>query len=199
INLDPRYYSPYEVPNTFHGLLSSPANLNRDEFFLKRQMTGILPPRSTTTGYVYSVLDAGIKYAHIEVVGTHRTATFDFALPVPGSAFVGTDIRAANLYSDMKIEDLELGSLRSHFAKQACCTTSSDGTRDGDPLNLVIIESKRDPIIPFIARGWHLARQLDAASAIETARAFIFQDEFPTSPVSPLYVFGRREDVVIQK
>ena len=34
---------------------------------------------------------------------------------------------------------------------------------------------------------------------IETARAFIFRDEYLTSPVSPLYVFGRREDVALQK
>jgi len=37
------------------------------------------------------------------------------------------------------------------------------------------------------------------ASAIDTARAFIFQNEFLTSPVSPLYLFGRKEDVALQK
>ena len=37
------------------------------------------------------------------------------------------------------------------------------------------------------------------ASAIDTARAFLFRDEFLTSPVSPLYVFGRKEDVALQK
>ena len=41
--------------------------------------------------------------------------------------------------------------------------------------------------------------QLDVASAIETARAFVFRDEFLTSPVSPLYVFGRKQDLVLQK
>jgi hypothetical protein len=37
------------------------------------------------------------------------------------------------------------------------------------------------------------------ASAIETARAFLFREAFLTSPVSPLYAFGRREDIVLQK
>jgi hypothetical protein len=41
--------------------------------------------------------------------------------------------------------------------------------------------------------------QLDVASAIETARPFVFRDEFLTSPVSPLYVFGRKQDLVLQK
>jgi hypothetical protein len=199
IAMDPDYYSPYEASYKFHSALSFAANRARDEFFRKRQIANILPPHSKTTGFVYGVIDAGVKYAHIVIVGHNRVETFDFALPVPGPAFVGTNIRADNIYPGKKIEDLDLGLLRTTFAKQACCTTNSDGTRNGDPLNLVIVESKKDPIVPFIARGWHLARQLDVASAIETVRAFIFRDEFLTSPVSPLYVFGRKEDVVVQK
>jgi len=197
--MDPDYYSPYEVSYRFHGALSFVANRARDAFFLKRQIASILPPHSTTTGFVYGVLDAGIKYAHIVIAGKDRIETFDFALPVPGPPFVGSNIRSADLYPNKTIEQLELDSLRDTFAKQACCTKNSAGTRDGDPLNLVIIEGTKDPIVPFIARGWHLARQLNVASAIDTARAFIFRDAFLTSPVSPLYVFGRREDVVLQK
>ena len=199
IAMDRDCYSAYEASYKFHGALSFAANRARDEIFLKQQMASILPPRSTITGFVYSVLDAGVKYAHIVIAGNNRVAKFDFVLPVPGPAFVGTDIHADRIYRHRKIEDLELSSLRSIFSKHGCCTTNSDGTRDGDPLNLVIIESKQDPIVPFVARGWHLARQLDVTSGIETARAFIFREEFLTSPVSPLYVYGRKEDVVIQK
>ena len=199
IELDPEYYSAYEVSYKFHGALSFAANRARDAFFLGRQMANILPPHAETTGFVYSVLDAGIKYTHVLIAGDHRVETFDFALPVPGPAFVGTNIRAEETYSGRKIEDLGLASFRAVFAKLPCCTTGADGTRDGDPLNLVIVEGGHDPIIPFIARGWHLARQLDVTSAMETARAFVFRDEFLTSPVSPLYVFGRKQDLALQK
>src|SRR5262249_22327335 len=159
----------------------------------------VLPPHAETTGFLYSVLDTGIKYAHVVIAGDHRLETFDFALPVPGKAFVGTNIRAEKADPGRKSSDLELASLRETFAKLACCTTGADGTRNGDPLNLVIVEDGGDPIIPFIARGWHLARQLDVSSAIQTGRAFLFRDEFLTSPVSPLYVFGRKQDLVLQK
>jgi hypothetical protein len=197
--MDADYYSPYEVSYRFHGTFSYATNRARDEFFLERQIAGILPPHSTTTGFVYGELDAGVKYTHIVIVGKNRLETFDFALPVPGPSFVGTGISADKLYPGRKIEDLDLDSVRTTFAEQRCCTTNADATRNGDPLNIVIIESKRDPIVPFIARGWHLARTLDVASAIATARAFLFREAFLTSPVSPLYVFGRREDVVVQK
>lgn len=199
IAMDPEYYSPYEVAYRFRGLMSLAANRTRDEFFLTHQIASVLPAHSTTTGFMYGVLDAGIKYAHIVIVGSKRVETFDFALPVPGPKFVGTNVDAGTLYPGKEIKDLDLESLRTTFAKLGCCTTNADGTRNGDPLNLVIIESRQNPLIPFISRSWHLARQLDFASAIETARAFIFQDEFLTSPVSPLYAFGRREDFVLQK
>lgn len=199
ITMDPDYYSPYEVSYRFHGAVSFAANRALDKFFLSRQIPSTLPPHSVTTGFVYGVLDSGVKYAHIVIAGKNRLETLDFALPVPGPAFVGTNVRAENLYPGKKIEDLELDSLRMIFAKEHCCTTNSDGTRDGDPLNFIVIESKADPIVPFVARGWHLARKLDLASAFDTARAFLFRDAFLTSPVSPLYVFGRPEDIVVQK
>jgi hypothetical protein len=61
------------------------------------------------------------------------------------------------------------------------------------------VESSRDSVIPFIAREWHLTQKLDAASILETVRAFLLRDEYLTSPVSPLYVFGRQEDLALQK
>ena len=199
IVMDPEYYSPYEVSYRFHGALSFAANRARDTFFLERQMSNILPPHSRTTGFVYGALDAGMKYAHILIAGNDRLETFDFALPVPGAAFVGTGVRADKVYPGQKIEDLDLDKLKARLATYPCCTTDSGATRNGDPLNLVVVESDRDPIIPFIARGWHLTRKLDVQSMIETVRAFIFREEYLTSPVSPLYVFGRREDVALQK
>jgi len=199
IAMDADYYSPYEVSYRFHGAFSFATNRARDAFFLERQIASILPPHSTTTGFVYGELDAGVKYAHIVIAGKNRLETFEFALPVPGPSFVGADVSADRLYPGQKIEDLALDSLKTTLAGQRCCTTNADATRNGDPLNIVIIESKQDPIVPFISRGWHLARRLNVASAIETARAFLFREAFLTSPVSPLYMFGRREDVVLQK
>src|SRR5208283_1763919 len=156
IATDPEYYSPYEVSYRFHGAFSSAENRARDLFFLQRQMPSILPAHSRTTGFVYGVLDAGVKYAHILISGNDRLEAFDFALPVPGAAFVGTSVRADSIYPGQKIEDLDLDTLRTTLSKYPCCTTDSGATRAGDPLNLVVVESQENPIVPFIARDWHL-------------------------------------------
>jgi LssY C-terminus len=199
IAMDPDYYSPYEVSYRFHGAFSYAANSARDGFFLQHQIATTLPPHSHTTGFVYGTLDAGVKYAHVLVAAKDRLQRFDLALPIPGPAYVGANVRSADLYPDQKIENLDIAALREKLAHYPCCTKNSDGARDGDPLNLVVVEGTSDPLIPFIARNWHLTQKLNVASMIETARAFIFRDEYLTSPVSPLYVFGRREDIAIQK
>jgi hypothetical protein len=199
IAMDPEYYSPYEVAYRFHGIFSIAANRARDAFFLKRLIPSIVPPHSRTTGFVYGEIDAGVKYAKISFIGKNHVEALNFALPVPGAAFVGTSVRADTLYPNQTIEDLDLNALKANLAKYLCCTLNSNATREGDPLNLVVVEGQRDPIVPFIARGWHLTQKLDFASMIATVRAFIFRDEYLTSPVSPLYVFGRREDIALQK
>ena len=108
ITMDPDYYSPYEVSYRFHGVLSFASNRARDEFFLKRQIASIILPHSKATGFAYGALDNGVKYAHIVIAGKDHVEIFDFALPVPGPAFVGTNIRANSIYPDKKIEELDI-------------------------------------------------------------------------------------------
>jgi hypothetical protein len=194
---DPFYYSPYEVSYRFHGLLSFEANRARDAYFLARQMPNVLPPHSRTKGFVYGVLDAGMKYTRVLLLRRGNVQKLDFALPVPGQAFLGANIRAEVLYPVVK--DLDLDALKAVLSTYPCCTTNSAGTRNGDPLNIAIVEDKGDPIVPFAATNWHLTQILDIKSAIETARAFIFREQYLTSPVSPLYVFGRSEDIALQR
>jgi hypothetical protein len=56
-----------------------------------------------------------------------------------------------------------------------------------------------DGIFPFITRGWRLDEPLDFHSALRSVRAFLFGTEYLNAPVSPLYVFGRTQDMSLQK
>ncbi len=86
---DPAYYSPYEVAYRFHGALSRAENEKRDAFFLERQIGTALPPHARTTGFVYTTLDAGMKYVRVLVIGKGREETFSFVARVPGADFLG--------------------------------------------------------------------------------------------------------------
>ena len=74
-------------------------------------------------------------------------------------------------------------------------TTRENGTGRGDPLNLVIIGQLKKP---FIKAGWDETEVLTAGSGWRTAKAF-FGSEYKYSPMSALYVFGRPQDVGLQK
>ena len=99
------------------ALFLSPQTARATNSFFERQIASVLPPHSRTTGFMYGVLDAGVKYAHILIAGNDRLETFDFALPVPGPAFVGTGVRADSIYPGQKIEDLDLDSVENHALK----------------------------------------------------------------------------------
>ncbi|MCA3564573.1 MAG: LssY C-terminal domain-containing protein [Methylocystis sp.] len=199
IATDHDYFSPYEVSFRTHGFFSFAANNERDAFFLARQIPGKIPPRSRITGFVYSQLDAGIKATKVWITGKDRNQTFDFTLEVPGPAFLGGKTRLEDIYPGRVIPEVDLPTLRTNLAKAPCCTENASATKRGDPLNLVVIESDAGLETPFIRQGWHLTQKLDAASMLETVRAFLFAAPYMTSPVSPLYLFGRREDLALQK
>ncbi len=196
---DPAYYSPYEVAYRFHGALSHQENRKRDAFFLERQIGSALPPHARTTGFVYTTLDAGMKYVRVIIAGKGREETFSFVARVPGADFLGERLASNPPYPAAQTKDVDITELRELLRKLPCCTTDAKGDRKGDPLNLVIVESKYDAVAAVASRDWHLVQALDVQSMVETARAFLFRDEYLTSPVSPLYLFGRKEDFALQK
>ncbi len=196
---DPDYFSPYEVSFRTHGLLSFAANAQRDAFFLSRQIATSVPPRGHVSGFVYGEFDAGVKYVRVWLAAKARLEKFDFVVDVPGPAFVGESVRLQDLYPGRPIVDQSLDGLRNSLAGAPCCTANVNASRDGDPLNLVVVEGAKGLLAPFAARGWHMTQKLDVESMIETVHAFLFRDPYLTSPVSPLFLFGRREDVALQK
>jgi hypothetical protein len=77
--------------------------------------------------------------------------------------------------------------------------TDRAGENLGDPLNLVLIGDPENIFPAFSRRGWHPTEQTYARAIWRTLRSFVFQSHYKYSPVSPLYVSGRRQDLAAQK
>ena len=103
------------------------------------------------------------------------------------------------LYSEDEIVTHEEKGLRKALENLPCCTTSGDGTEQGDPLNIVVIGNREDVYHAFIRAGWDETETIYAKSAVKTAISFIFGGRYRYSPVSGLYAFGRRQDTALQK
>jgi hypothetical protein len=80
-----------------------------------------------------------------------------------------------------------------------CCVTNKAGNAQGDPLNLVVVGDGINVAFPFAERGWRLNEPVDAASSLRMTKAFFLHSTYDTAPVSPLYLFGRYQDVALQK
>jgi hypothetical protein len=77
-------------------------------------------------------------------------------------------------------------------------TITGDGL-PGDPVNVILIGTKRQLHDAFAISGWSEADRLCLASSWRMIRAFVLNTPYPTAPFSTLYLFGRAQDVGFQK
>jgi hypothetical protein len=89
--------------------------------------------------------------------------------------------------------------LRNVLESLPCCTSNKEGTTLGDPLNVVMIGNSNDIFSALIRSEWHQTEIVYGKSAAKTVKSFVFSSEYRYSPISPLYVFDRPQDIGLQK
>ncbi len=196
---DPDYFAPQEVAQQLHGWFSTAANAQLDALFAHTAMPGYLPPHSVSSGFVYTHTDGGLKFVNVTLITDSQLAGFHFALPIPGREYAVQRVDFAALYPPGEVEDLSYETLRGRLESLPCCVRDKTGEHAGDPLNLVFIGDGIEPIFSFAERGWRLNEPVDARSSLAMAKAFLLRSQYDTAPVSPLYVFGRFQDMALQK
>ncbi len=197
---DPAYFSPLEVAYRFHEVFAATANAARDQFFNAQQIATLIPAHSAVSGFIFTNLDSGLKFTKLLLIDREGSEQFAFTLPVAGGRFLGNPLAFDKIYPAESIRSVDLAQLRQWLEGLGCCTVNEAGRRPGDPLNLVIVEAQAGGLYPaFIEQGWHLTNVLDARSALETVQSFLFGKTYLSSPISPLFLFGRREDTALQK
>lgn len=69
----------------------------------------------------------------------------------------------------------------------------------GDPVNLAIVGSAEQLTAAMRRAGWTAAEPLGLATGWRITRASVLRRSYPAAPVSPLFVFGRRQDLVFER
>jgi hypothetical protein len=77
--------------------------------------------------------------------------------------------------------------------------TNKEGSKTGDPLNLVIIGNAEAIWPAFLRSGWDPTAAMGTSSALKTGIFGIFGGAYRYAPISPLYVYGRSQDLALQK
>jgi hypothetical protein len=195
--VDDAYISPAEAAYLRHAG-SKETKKEMDVFFQFMEFPNPVEAGTTVSGYVFTNLDEGFKNINIDLLGDDLLLNFNFMAKIPGlnADFEYVDLDA--LYDEFEnIEDV--AAFQERLRSEPCCTVNKADTKQGDPLNIVFVGT-RDAIWPaLIRRGWHATEVNHMKSAMKTTRSFFFGSQYLYSPISPLYLYERSQDVGLQK
>jgi hypothetical protein len=195
--IDSNSFSPLEAAFQRHSG-SKDTKLAMDRFFYSMAFKNPIRAGQSVSGFVFTNVDEGHKAVNIDLLGDQDLKTFSFVVKVPG---IITDIDQVDFEAlhDSFTEIDNLQELRQVLESFPCCTTDKNGDKHGDPLNIVMIGSAEDVFSALFHSDWHQTEITYMASAMKTMKSFLFGSQYLYSPISPLYVFGRPQDVGLQK
>jgi hypothetical protein len=227
-SVDPKYFAPREAAYRSHfsttkrfltfgllgvvlwpALLLAPvqaasaahANGRMDELFVERELgNAVIHPGARESGFVFTRIDGGTKQVDVALLHPEGTESFRMFAKAPGLRADHADLDPAAVYPSTALPNHDdWSTLRAAITALPCCTTNARAARNGDPLNLVVVASLDGLIEGFTAAVWDETEVLDLAAGWKTFRAFLLSSEYRYSPVSNLYLFGRKQDIAFQR
>jgi hypothetical protein len=196
---DPNYFSASEVERLLRVWWRSSTNASMASVVAQSPMPDLIPQKQTAAGFVFTHREGGLKLLEVGFETDRQILRFRFVVPVDGSSYAVQKVDFGSIYPQGSVEAVDLAALREKLALLGCCTSNKAASSSGDPLNIVVVGRGTDALFAFIERGWRLDEPFDLHSTYRTVRAFLFGSEYLNAPVSPLYVFGRQQDVALQK
>ena len=196
-------------------LLTAWLNNGRMDEFFRAHGFRLRPigPGETAEGFVFTTLDLGTKAVTVrlaalealreslaavpEGAGGRLAAEFLFTVPVPGIAADYLDRDVVGMRGGVE-ESLDAEKLVSRLEALPAATSDATGSRAGDPVNLVVIGEFESVISGFAAR-WDESETITLRTCWKTVRAFLWGSSYRYSPVSPLHLFGREQDLALQR
>jgi len=161
-----------------------------------------VPPGGKVSGFVLTNLHEGVKLLQVDLFADKRSRTFSFLAVVPG---LKTDYQKSEVFRDNLLAQPQLTDYVDDAAFQAalealpCCVTNKDGSKYGDPLNLVVIGGIDDAFPALVRRGWTPTEVTWKGSVMRMVSSALSRERYPYAPISDLYLFGRPQDIALQK
>jgi hypothetical protein len=171
--------------------------LNRDYYALGMRMQ--IGPGDIRSGYIFTRVDQGTKSFNVDVASKDEHYRLSFFVPVPGLRVDHYEVVWEELYAEDEFKDVDLEGLIAEVEALPCCVTDKKGKNKGDPLNLVFVGEGQDVSYAFLRAGWDETETFYAGSLWKMMRSSVGGSEYRYSPVSALYVYGRPQDIALQK
>ena len=200
--LDPNFFPASEAAEVMAAGGSSRKLEELDRRFKELAFRNPVPPGGMVAGFVLTNLHEGVKLLQIDLFADRRSRSFSFLAVVPG---LRTD------YSESRVFRRDIAAdggvvnftddpeFRAALEALPCCATNKDGSRNGDPLNLVIIGGIDDAFASLVRRGWSPTEATWKGSVMRMMSSALSRERYPYAPISNLYLFGRPQDIALQK
>jgi len=69
----------------------------------------------------------------------------------------------------------------------------------GDPVNIALVATARDLVTAMLGAAWHPADPLTLDTSLRMVGDVVFRRPYVEAPVSPLYLWGRPEDLAFEQ
>jgi hypothetical protein len=197
--VDPNFFPASEAAEAFGGAGSNGALRQRFEELAFRNPVA---PRTTSSGLVLTNIQEGVKMVQVDLVATGRLLDFSFMSLVPGfrADYQSRGVLDQSPYPPDQIADYtDDEAFRAALRSLPCCVTNSEGTRNGDPLNLVVVGGLEDAFPALVRRGWQPTEETWFGSVMKMVTSTLMAERYPYAPVSPLYLYGRPQDLALQR
>ena len=195
--IDDAYISPAEAAYLRHSG-SKQTKREMDVFFQESEFQNPIEAGSTVSGYVFTNLDEGFKSVNVDLLGDDLLLNFVFTMKIPGLNADFEYVDLDTLYPSYEDID-DVAAFQARLEEEPCCTFNKSGTAEGDPLNIVFVGTRQAIVSTLVRRGWQATEVNHMKSAMKTTRSFFFGRQYLYSPISPLYLYGRSQDIGIQK
>ena len=200
--LDPNFFPASEAAEALAPGSSAEQRAMLDQHFRRLAFRNPVPPHTTRSGFVLTNLDEGVKLVQLDLVASGRVRTFSMLTVVPGfrADYKVSKAFQTEIYPSAKITNYtDDAAFRAALESLPCCVTNKDSAKNGDPLNLVIVGGLDDAFPALVRRGWHPTEEKWSGSVGRMMISALSGDRYPNAPVSDLYLFGRPQDLALQK
>ncbi len=192
-------FLPLIVLLPFKILAARSANRRMNAYFQEHALGwGLIRPGNTVAGFVFTRLDEGTKQFTVRLFSPAGAREFAFSIPVPGLKVDHADQTFEMPADAGPAVECDEEELRGRLKALPRSTTNARGTLEGDPLNLVVIGDFDTLLLGFGAR-WDETEAITFRSCLRTFKAFSLGSGYRYSPVSSLFVDGRRQDFALQR
>jgi hypothetical protein len=202
VGLDPNFFTASEAAEAFAVESTKEKRLALQQHFESLALRNPIPSGVTASGFVLANRDEGVKMVQIDLVASGRYKSFAMLTVVPGFR---SDYRARKVFTEPVYAEEEItnytdeDAFRTALEALPCCASNKDKSRNADPLNLVVVGGLNDAFPALVRRGWRPTEQTYTGSVMRMINSALSGERYPYAPISPLYLYGRSQDLALQK